>query len=156
MAEIKEICSTDVRGRKVSAVALEVQSKLGELAGDGYLKDRIWRARTRLIRVHQRWTQPAAAGRIKRFLYLEQKPQYEEVADVRAAYLRFIPEKAEANHADTIRLAEELRGLIEIYRHTDADFYQPAIEALEQAIRQGGSLLRAQGVDHREDKSEAE
>jgi hypothetical protein len=131
-SEVKEFgsgCSPDVRGRSVSNAALDVQDKLKLIAGPGKLKQKITEARGRLARINtNRWRSPLAPGRLKRFFYLEQKPEPEEVDDVREAYRQFCDEK--------IRLAERILASIERARRADPEFYGPHIEQLVAVLDQ--------------------
>lgn len=121
------VCSTDVRGKPVSTAALYVREKLDLISGPGKLQQKISEARGRLARINSdRWRTPQASGRIKRFLYLEQKPEAEEVDDIREAYNAFCQEQ--------VTLAERILSTIERARSTDEEFYQPHIERLVAAL----------------------
>jgi hypothetical protein len=127
--EFGSVCSTDVlpRGQSVVSAALDISSKLRLMAGSGKLEQQISEARGRLAKVNgHRWRTPQAAGRIKRFLYLAQKPEPEDVDDVRAAYDEFCREK--------IKLAERILSTIERAQRSDPEFYQPHIERLVAAL----------------------
>lgn len=141
MVELRSKSSTDVRGQQVSAIALEVRDKLTAIGGEGKLSDRIWRARSRLIHVHNRWLARSSASRIKHLIYLEQRPQAEEVEDVRAAYLRFIPGVIEANANANRRLAAEFLSLVERANAVDAEFFSSHIEALRHQLHLAGYTI---------------
>ena len=134
--EIGSFCSRNIRGKTVSS-ALSVEDKLGVIAGfkgPGKLPKKISEARTRLAKINSdRWRSPLAPGRIKRFLYGEQKPAYEEVDDIRAAYDKFLDEQYE--HAKRV-LAE-----IEYLRRTDEDFHREAIQQRVLLLQQISPLL---------------
>ncbi len=138
MSEKPSVCARDVQGRDMTAVAIECQTKLQVLAGNGKLPGKIWRARCALIRVHERWLSPKAPGRIKRYLYLEQKPDVLEVEDIRAAYLRSIPEEIEANREANRRLAAEFAAYVEKATRIDAEFFGPQIEAMRERLHRTG------------------
>lgn len=127
------------------SAACEVQDKLKVIAGpDGYLTDKLMRARGRLARINNdRWRSPLAPGRIWRFWYGKQKPEAEEVDDVRAAYQRFLDERYE--HAK--RVVSE----IDYLRQSDEDFHREAIEQRLRLLEQISPLLfraQQQGARH--------
>ncbi|WP_119270882.1 hypothetical protein [Taklimakanibacter deserti] len=112
-----------------STAALRVQDKLGLIAGPGKLQQKITEARRRLARINNnRWRSPLAPGRIKRFLYGEQKPEFEEVDDIREAYQQFCDEK--------VRLAKRVLANIEYAQRTDPEMYGPQIEQLIAVLDQ--------------------
>lgn len=125
----------------MSAVADEVREKLMVMGGNGPLKRRIHTLRFRLSRVRERyWHQSQAPGRIKRFLYLAQEPSHQEAEDIRAAFVRFCPERIERNRRENAALIDSIIRFAEQAREIDQDFYQPRLEALRD------SLLRL-GID---------
>lgn len=144
--EFRSKSSTHVRGRKVSAIALEVRDKLSAIGGEGKLSERIWRARGRLIHIHNRWLATASTSRIKHLLYLEQRPQAEEVDDVRAAYVRFLPGEIEAHANASRRLAAEFIKLLALAEAGDFEFYSAHIDALRHQLSVAGITI-SEGIE---------
>lgn len=113
----------------MSTVALKVQAKLEFIAGTGKLHSKIAEARGHLAKINsQRWRSPQAPGRIKRFLYGEQKPEFEEVDDIREAFDKLLDEK--------LALAKRITSQLEYARATDADFHGPTIKHLVGLLEQ--------------------
>ena len=111
------------------SAACEVQAKIKVIGGPGKLEKKISEARGWLVRINsERWRSPLAPGRIWRFYYGKQKPQPEEVDDVRAAYDRFLKEKR--------ALAEQIFRNIEYCERTDPDMYREQIESLIAMVDQ--------------------
>lgn len=109
------------------SAALEVQQKLELIAGTGSLDQMITEARGHLAKINnERWRAPQARGRIKRFLYLEQRPEPEEVDDIRDAYDDFCDEQE--------RLARHILSTVEIARGADPHRYQRHIERLVSVV----------------------
>ncbi len=102
--------------------------------GLGKLESKIARARSQLVRINSdRWQTPQAPGRIWRFFYLKQKPEPEEVDDIRAAHRKYLDEKYE--------YAKRIMSEIEYLRRADEDFHREAIEQRILLLQQISPLL---------------
>lgn len=125
----------------MSAVAIEVRDKLLVLGGLGPLKCKIWKARERLSLVRPKyWRTSQSPGRIKRFLYLEQKPNYDEVRDVRAAFILMCPEMFKEHREKDAQLIQNILDFATEARGVDEEFYRAHLAAIRIAlIRAGGT-----------------
>ncbi len=123
----------------MSAVAIEVRDKLKALGGTGPLKCTIGKARERLSQVHPRyWRASQSFGRIKRFLYLEQRPSYEEIRDVRAAYVLMNPEKIRKCRRENAELIQNIIDFATQARGVDEEFYRQHLAAIKFALIRAG------------------
>lgn len=124
-----------VRGGEVTPSAIEVRDKLHILGGHGPLKAKIVEAQRHLSKVHHKyWHCVQAKGRIKRFLYLAQRPKPEEVEDVRAAYALMAPENIKKHRAVDEALIQSIVDFAERAREVDQDFYRAHLEKIRIAL----------------------
>lgn len=89
----------------------------------------------------RRWLSPKAPGRIKRFLQGKQTPKEQELADVRMAHARIVPQLMVAKSAESRELAASLRTFVETALRADPEFYSDEIEAAREIARELGDLV---------------
>lgn len=120
---------------KISTMALA--EKLGAIGGTGPMKAREWRIRCRLG-----WHDKAASA-IRHLLYGERRPTWQEAREIEAAHLKFCAERIRANEAENAALLSSMRAALAAMEASDAEFFEPHIEAMRTILLQ----RRAQALE---------
>jgi hypothetical protein len=104
--------------------------KLAAIGGDGPLKSREWRIRSRL-----NWHTKAASA-VRHMLYGERTPSLEEAKQIEAAHLRYCAERINANAAENASLLREMQSALAAMEACDPEFYRPHVEAMRELLLQ--------------------
>jgi hypothetical protein len=104
--------------------------KLSAIGGDGPLKSREWRIRSRL-----NWHTKAASA-VRHMLYGERTPSLDEAKQIEAAHLRYCAERINANAAENASLLREMQSALAAMEACDPEFYRPHVEAVRELLLQ--------------------
>lgn len=124
---------------KFSMTALA--EKLAAIGGDGPLKSREWRIRSRL-----NWHTKARSA-VRHMLYGERCPTLEEAKQIEAAHLKYCAERINANAAENEALLSEMRSALAAMETCDPEFFRPHIEAVGKLLLQPWNRVREGGSE---------
>lgn len=113
--------------------------KLAAIGGNGPLKSREWRIRSRL-----NWHTKAQSA-VRHLIYGERNATLDEAREIEAAHIKYCAEKLHANRAENAALLQSMQSALAAMEESDPEFFEPTLQAVRAMLLQRRGQVREGG-----------